>query len=162
MPAPWLVRAVVVVATEKKLRKVVVGVVLGILVLLLAPMAILLQLAERSAGVDWDSSEVQAQLYSALTEEEKAAWSHAEDEMMAIAEEFSSQGLADSVTKAQVLWFCALQGQEESESFYIDYAACFAEAVDDAAVFANVAAHFGVTFSAEEQAKIQALCNQSN
>ena len=155
------------VATDKNLRKIAGGIILGIIICIIAPIAILLGIGDAGQSIDWDSPEMRRQIYDNMTDEEKARFQQFEDMLTAIENEITAQGLDVEPIKAQVIFLCVEQhiapmaDMEGIGILYSDFVSCFADGADDETVFANITEKFGVTFTAEEKEKILLLCEKA-
>ena len=154
-------KAAATVVTNPKLLKIVGGIVLGTVIIILAPIALLLGILGAGQSIDWESPEMRQQVYDNMTDEEKARFQYFADVLAAIEDEITAQGLDVEPIKAQVIFICTMRDRELDETFYADFVSCFAEVADDEAVFANITAAFGVSFTAEEKEKILLLCEKA-
>lgn len=155
------VKAAVAVVTDKKLRKIVGGIILGIIIVIIAPIAILLGIMDAGQSIDWDSPEMRQQIMNNMTDEQKIRLQHFADVMQKIEDEITAQGLTVEPIKAQVIFLCTLTDREETDALYSDFVSCFADGADDETVFANLTAKFGVSLTAEEKGKILLLCEKA-
>lgn len=155
------VKAAVAIITDKKLRKIVGGIILGIIIVIVAPVAILLGVMDAGQSIDWNSPEMQQQVMANMTDEEKARLQHFEDVMQAIEDDITVQGFLVEPIKAQVIFLSTLIDREETDTLYADFVSCFADDADDETVFVNLAAKFDVSLSAEEKEKILLMCEKA-
>ena len=149
------------ILTDKKLRKIAGGIILGIIIVIVAPIAILLGIMDTGQSIDWNSPEMQQQIMDNMTEEEKARLQHFADVMQNIEDEVTVQGLSVEPIKAQVIFLCTLIDREETDTLYSNFVSCFADNADDETVFANLADKFGVSLTAEEKEKILLMCGKA-
>jgi hypothetical protein len=164
MAAPAVVaaaKAAVAVVTDPKLRKIVGGIILGIIIVIIAPIAILLGVMDTGSSIDWQSPEMQQQIYDNMTDEEKARMQHFADAMQFIEDEITAQGLDIEPIKAQVIFLSTLIDREETDTLYSDFVSCFAGDADDETIFNNLADKFGVNLTAEEKEKILLLVEKA-
>jgi len=154
-------KAAVAVLKDKKLRKIVGGIILGIVIIIVAPIAILLGIGDVSSSIDWKSPEMQQYIYDNMTDEQKARLQAFADTMDAIDNEITAQGLDVEPIKAQVIFLCTLRDREVTDTLYSDFVSCFAENADDETVFQNLADKFGVTLTAEEKETILKMCESA-
>lgn len=155
------VKAAVAVITDKKLRRIVGGIILGIIIVIVAPIAILLGIMDAGQSIDWNSPEMRQQVMDNMTDEEKARLQHFADVMQAIEDEITAQGLSVEPIKAQVIFLSALIDREETDTLYSDFVSCFANDADDETIFQNLADTFGVSLTAEEKEKLLLLCDKA-
>ncbi|MCL2344220.1 MAG: M23 family metallopeptidase [Firmicutes bacterium] len=161
-----VVKAAVAVVTNPKLLKIVGGIILGIIIVIIAPIAILLGVMNTGQSIDWNSPEMRQQVVDNMTPEQKAQLQAFADTMQAIEDEITAQGLAVNPIKAQVIFLCVMdtdpmKDRTTDAAFYTDFVSCFPDGADDDTVFANLTAKFGVTFTAEEKAKILQMCQSA-
>ncbi|MFA6730004.1 MAG: hypothetical protein WC152_01055 [Candidatus Izemoplasmatales bacterium] len=161
MAIPVAAKAVVTVLTDKKLRKIVVGIILGIIIIIIAPIAILLGVMDTGQSMDWNSPEMQQQIMDNMTDEEKARLQHFAGVMQNIEDEITAQSLSIEPIKAQVIFLSVLIDREETDILYADFISCFANDADDETVFNNLSSKFGVSLTAEEKEKILLLCEKA-
>jgi len=161
MAIPVAAKIAVTVVTDKKLRKIVGGILLGIIVLIIAPIAILLGIGDVGSSIDWQSPEMQQYLIDNMTDEQKARLQHFEDVLNAIEDEITAQGVDVEPIKAQVIFLCTLIDRDETDTLYSDFISCFAGGADDDTVFQNLADKFGVSLTAEEKEKILLMCEKA-
>ena len=106
--AATIAKAAVTVVTDKNLRKIVGGILLGIIIVIIAPIAILLSVVNTGQGIDWSSPEMQQQIMDNMTAEEQERLQHFADIMQNIEDEIIAQGLSVEPIKAQVVFLCVL------------------------------------------------------
>ena len=158
MAIPIAVKAAVSVVTDPKLRKVIGGLILGVVIVIIAPIAILLGMMEGGQAIDWDSPEMKQYIIDNMSDEEKVRLRYFENMMTAIENEITAQGLRVEPIKAQVVFLCTLIDYEETDTIYLDFVSCFADNPDDETIFQRLADKFGVSLTAEEKEKILLLC----
>ena len=161
MAAPAAVRAVIIVLKDPKLRKILGGIILGIIIIIMAPIALLLSIGGFGGSGEWDRAEIQQYVYDKMTDEAMAQLQRFGDIMQAIEDEITVQGVDVEPIKAQVIFLCVLVDREDVDAIYGDFVSCFAENTDDEAVFASLTDRFGVDFTAEEKEKILLLCEKA-
>lgn len=132
-------------ATDKNVAKTIGGIVLGVILLLVTPVLAIIAIFQSGAQLDMTALAAQAQ-------NEKLAYF--EQVMLAIEDEISAQQLQIDPLQAQVIYLCALQGQENEGEFYTKFIACF-DGEQDA--YAAISEAFGVDFTADDIEKIEQL-----
>ncbi len=132
-------------ATDKNVAKTIGGIVLGVLFVLATPILAIIAIFQSGTQMDLTALTAQAQ---------NEQMAYFEQVMLAIEDEISAQSVKIDPIKAQVIYLCALQGQEKKDSFYTIYIGCFAGEQD---AYAVVSGTFGVIFSAEDKEKIEQL-----
>jgi len=149
------VTAAALILTNKNTLKIIGCIILGAVIVIVAPFVILWNVMDKSASLDWNSPEMQQQVIDNMTDEQRAKLAYFETVMASIEDEISVQGLAVDPVKAQVIYIYALNGREkDNENFYAEYISCFVGAADDEAVFTNITEKFGVAFTGDEQQEI--------
>ena len=152
--AAALKRVAVAVFTDKKSRKTVIGLILGIIVVIAMPIAVFISALNMSA--DMDSGDLKRFACEELTDEEKAELQTVEDTMKETA--MTEKGFTAEKTKeAQALYIFFLYEQSGDESFAEKLSACFAEDQTDEQLIAAVNSAFGTEIKAEDYRKILIL-----
>ena len=159
--AATIAKAAITIITDKNLRKIVGGIILGIIIIIIAPIAILLSVMNTGQGIDWSSPEMQQQIMDNMTAEEQERLQRFADIMQNIEDEITTQGLSVDPIKAQVVFLCVLSDHEETDTLYADFVSCFADDTDDESIFQNLADKFDVGLTAEEKEKTLLLCEKA-
>ena len=114
--AAALKKVAVAVFTDKKSRKTVIGLALGIIVIIAMPIAVFISALNMSA--DMDSEDLKRFVSEELTDEEKAELQTVEDMMKAIESAMTERGFTAEKTKeAQALYIFFLYERSGDESF---------------------------------------------
>ena len=101
--AAALKRVAVAVFTDKKSRKTVIGLILGVIVIIAMPIAVFISALNMSADVD--PEDLKRFVSEELTDEEKAELQTVEDTMKAIETAMTERGFTAEKTKeAQALY----------------------------------------------------------
>ena len=154
--AAALKRIAVAVFTDKKSRKTVIGLILGVIVIIAMPIAVFISALNMSA--DMDPEDLNRFVSEELTDEEKAELQTVEDMMKAIESAMTERGFTAEKTKeAQALYIFFLYEQSRVESFAEKLSACFAENQTDEQLIAAVNSAFGTELKAEDYGKILTL-----
>ena len=156
-----IAKAAASILTDKKLRKIAGGIILGIIIIIIAPITILLGVMDTGQSIDWNSPEMRQQIMDNMTEEEKTRLQRFADIMQNIEDEITAQGLLVEPIKAQVIFLCTLIDREETDTLYADFVSCFADNADNETVFQNLTDTFGVSLTAEEKDEILLLCEKA-
>jgi len=143
--AAALKKLAVAAATDKKVAKTIGGIIGVTIFVLITPILAIIAIFQGGAQLDFSALAAQAQ-------SEQLAYF--EQVMLAIEDEITAQGLQLDPIRAQMIYLCALQGQEAEDDFYTNYISCFADSQD---VFLSVSETFGVTFTEDDIAKIEQL-----
>lgn len=104
--AAALKKLAVAVITDKKTRRAVIGIVLGILVLLIMPVIAVVSIFNNSIEIDTDR--LQTMVVANLFEKEQQRLQAVENTMYAIENEMTAAGFGSRVKEAQVLYVLAL------------------------------------------------------
>ena len=151
--AAALKKIAVAVLTDKKLRRTVLGIVLGVIIIVIMPVAAVISLF--NGDIEIDTDRLQTLVVENLSAEEKAKLQAVEDTMYAIDTAMTEKGFtAEKAKEAQVLYVLALSDYAEQTDFVSKLAGCFAEDQTDEQLIAAVNAAFGKELKAEDYSKI--------
>ncbi len=151
--AAALKKIAVAVLTNKKLRRVVLGIILGIIIIVMMPMVVILSIF--SGDIDIDSDRLQQIVVEEMSDEEKAKLQTVEDMMNAIESAMNEKGFTAERTKeAQVLYTLALYDYAKADNFVDTLVGCFTEDQTDEQLIAAVNAAFGTELKTEDYSKI--------
>ena len=141
------------VLTNKKLRRVVLGIILGIIIIVMMPMVAILSIF--SGDIDIDTDRLQNIVIEEMSDEEKAKLQTGEDMMNAIESAMTEKGFTAERTKeAQVLYTLALYDYAKADDFVDKLVGCFDEGQSDAQLIAAVNAAFGTVLKTEDYSKL--------
>ena len=142
-------KAVVVVATDKKLRKIVLGIILGALIIIMLPIAVVMGLANQEIEIDVDRA--QELIVENMSYEDREMLQSIEDTMNAIDDAMTDAGYSPSrVTEAQVLYVLALSEQSTTDNFVERLVNCFALDQSDENLISRVNSTFGTNIVAQD------------
>ena len=151
--AAALKKIAVAVLTDKKLRRTVLGIVLGVIIIIIMPVAAVISLFNGDIKIDTDR--LQTLVVENLSAEEKAKLQAVEDTMYAIENEMKAAGFtAEKAKEAQVLYVLALSDYAEQTDFVSKLLGCFAEEQTDKQLIIAVNTAFGTTLNAEDFTKV--------
>ena len=151
--AAALKKIAVAILTDKKLRKAVLGIVLGIIIIVIMPVAAVIALFNGDINIDTDR--LQQIVVEEMSDEEKAKLQAVEDTMKAIETAMTEKGFTAERTKeAQVLYTLALYDHSKADGFVDKLVGCFAENQTDEQLIAAVNSAFGTELKAEDYSKI--------
>ena len=154
--AAALKKIAVAVLTDKKLRRTVLGIILGVIIIIIMPVAAVISLF--NGDIEIDTDRLQTLVVENLSAEEKAKLQAVEDMMKAIESAMTERGFTAEKTKeAQALYIFFLYEQSGDESFAEKLSACFAENQTDEQLIAAVNSAFGTEIKAEDYRKILIL-----
>ena len=152
--AAALKKLAVAVLTDKKPRKAVFGIALGILMIILMPIAAVLALF--NGALEFDTGQLQEMIVQNLTAEQEAQMQAVEDTMYAIQDAMTAAGFSGRTVDAQVLFVLALQDYAHQQDFLSKLVGCFSENQSDGQLIAAVNAAFGTALSGEDFRKVMA------
>lgn len=142
-------KAVVVVATDKKLRKIVLGIILGALIIIMLPIAVVMGLANQEIEIDVDRA--QELIVENMSYEDREMLQSIEDTMNAIDDAMTDAGHSPSrVTEAQVLYILALSEQSTTDNFVERLVNCFSLDQSDENLISRVNSTFGTNIVAQD------------
>ena len=151
--AAALKKIAVAILTDKKLRKAVLGIVLGIIIIVIMPMVAILSIF--SGDINIDTDRLQQIVVEEMSDEEKAKLQAVEDTMKAIETAMNEKGFtAERIKEAQVLYTLALYDHSKADGFVDKLVGCFAEDQTDEQLIAAVNSAFGTELKAEDYSKI--------
>lgn len=151
--AAALKKVAVTILTDKRLRKTLLGIILGIIIIIVIPFAAIIALF--SGGINIDIDRLQTLVIQNISAEEQARLQRVEDLMLEIEEKMTAAGFDDQrVKEAQVLNVLALSDYSEEARFVDKLVGCFAYGQSDAELISAVNAAFGTNLSAEDFTKV--------
>ena len=151
--AAALKKIAVAVLTDKKLRRTVLGIVLGVIIIIIMPVAAVISLF--NGDIEIDTDRLQTLVVENLSAEEKAKLQAVEDMMKAIETAMAEKGFtAEKAKEAQVLYVLALSDYAEQTDFVSKLAGCFTEDQTDEQLIAAVNSAFGTELKTEDYSKI--------
>jgi murein DD-endopeptidase MepM/ murein hydrolase activator NlpD len=158
MAIPVAARVALTVAGSKKLRKAVIGIALGVIILIIAPVALFLSVAKSAADFNFSSPEFMAAMVENLPDEDRQRLNDLDAVMRALEAELKEQVPGTEFIKVQVVYLCLFPGAEqESETFAEDFISCFKDAASDGAIFDNLTEMFGISVTQSERDEIIAF-----
>lgn len=151
--AAALKKIAVAVLTDKKLRRTVLGIILGVIIIIIMPVAAVISLF--NGDIEIDTDRLQTLVVENLSAEEKAKLQAVEDMMKAIETAMTEKGFtAEKAKEAQVLYVLALSDYASQADFVSKLVGCFAEEQTDEQLIAAVNTAFGTTLNAEDFTKV--------
>lgn len=151
--AAALKKIAVAVLTDKKLRRTVLGIILGVIIIIIMPVAAVISLF--NGDIEIDTDRLQTLVVENLSAEEKAKLQAVEDMMKAIEAAMTEKEFtAEKAKEAQVLYVLALSDYAEQADFVSKLAGCFTEDQTDEQLIAAVNSAFGTTLNAEDFTKV--------
>lgn len=146
--AAALKKIAVALLTNPKTLKTIFGIVLGILIVIVMPIAAVLGIF--SGAVEIDADRLQQMIQENLTAEEQARLQEVEDTMAAIEEAMEAADFPERVQEAQVLYVLVPSKTAHKRDFVSRLVGCFTAEQTDGQLIAAVNAAFGTGLSVED------------
>ena len=141
-----------VVLSDKKKLKTAVGIIIGIIVIIVMPIAAVLSIFSGDMNIDTDR--LQQMITESLTSEEEDNLKFIEDTMLTLDEKMTAAGFPDRVKEAQVLYVLALSDYSREDGFTDKLVGCFAADQTDEQLISAVNEAFGTDIKSEDFTKI--------
>lgn len=141
-----------VVLSDKKNLKTAVGIIIGIIVIIVMPIAAVLSIFSGDMNIDTDR--LQQMITESLTSEEEDNLKFIEDTMLTLDEKMTDTGFRDRVKEAQVLYVLALSDYSREDGFTDKLVGCFAADQTDEQLILAVNEAFGTDINSEDFTKI--------
>lgn len=141
-----------VVLSDKKNLKSAVGIIIGIIVIIVMPIAAVLSIFSGDMNIDTDR--LQQMITESLTSEEEDNLKFIEDTMLTLDEKMTDAGFPDRVKEAQVLYVLALSDYSREDGFTDKLVGCFAADQTDEQLILAVNEAFGTDINSEDFTKV--------
>lgn len=141
-----------VVLSDKNNLKTVVGIIIGIIVIIVMPIAAVLSIFSGDMNIDTDR--LQQMITESLTSEEEDNLKFIEDTMLTLDEKMTDAGFPDRVKEAQVLYVLALSDYSREDGFTDKLVGCFAADQTDEQLISAVNEAFGTDINSEDFTKV--------
>lgn len=141
-----------VVLSDKNNLKTVVGIIIGIIVIIVMPIAAVLSIFSGDMNIDTDR--LQQMITESLTSEEEDNLKFIEDTMLTLDKKMTAAGFPDRVKEAQVLYVLALSDYSREDGFTDKLVGCFAADQTDEQLISAVNEAFGTDIKSEDFTKI--------
>lgn len=141
-----------IVLSDKNNLKTVVGIVIGIIVIIVMPIAAVLSIFSGDMNIDTDR--LQQMITESLTSEEEDNLKFIEDTMLSLDKKMTDAGFHDRVKEAQVLYVLALSDYSREDGFTDKLVDCFAADQTDEQLISAVNEAFGTDIKSEDFTKI--------
>ena len=138
--------------TDPKTLKFVGGIVIGVIVIIVMPIAAVVSVFNGEIRIDTDR--LQQIVVENLSAEEQAKLQKVEDTMFGIEEKMNAAGFTGRVKEAQVLYVLALSDHAAEDGFIDKLVGCFAADKSDEQLIAAVNTAFGTELASENFTKI--------
>lgn len=147
-----LKKIAVYIFTDKKTLKTVGGIVLGIVIIIIMPIAAVVSIFNGDINIDTDR--LQTMVIQNLSAEEKNKLQFIEDTMLDIEKKMKATGFGGRVKEAQVLYVLALSDFSHDPDFVDKLVACFQENQTDDQLISAVNSAFGTQLTADDFGKV--------
>lgn len=141
-----------VVLSDKKNLKTAVGIIIGIIVIIVMPIAAVLSIFSGDMNIDTDR--LQQMITESLTSEEEDNLKFIEDTMLTLDEKMTAAGFPDRVKEAQVLYVLALSDYSREDGFTDKLVGCFTADQTDEQLISAVNEAFGTDINSGDFTKI--------
>ena len=141
-----------VVLSDKNNLKTVVGIIIGIIVIIVMPIAAVLSIFSGDMNIDTDR--LQQMITESLASEEEDNLKFIEDTMLTLDEKMTDAGFPDRVKEAQVLYVLALSDYSREDGFTDKLVGCFAADQTNEQLISAVNETFGTDIKSEDFTKI--------
>lgn len=141
-----------VVLSDKNNLKTAVGIIIGIIVIIVMPIAAVLSIF--SGDINIDTDRLQQMITESLTSEEEDNLKFIEDTMLSLDKKMTDAGFRDRVKEAQVLYVLALSDYSKEDGFTDKLVGCFAADQTDEQLILAVNEAFGTDINSEDFTKI--------
>ena len=141
-----------VVLSDKNNLKTAVGIIIGIIVIIVMPIAAVLSIFSGDMNIDTDR--LQQMITESLTSEEEDNLKFIEDTMLTLDEKMTDAGFPDRVKEAQVLYVLALSDYSREDGFTDKLVGCFAADQTNEQLISAVNETFGTDIKSEDFTKI--------
>ena len=141
-----------VVLSDKNNLKTAVGIIIGIIVIIVMPIAAVLSIFSGDMNIDTDR--LQQMITESLTSEEEDNLKFIEDTMLTLDEKMTAAGFPNRVKEAQVLYVLALSDYSREDGFTDKLVDCFAADQTDEQLILAVNETFGTDINSEDFTKI--------
>ena len=138
--------------TDPKTLKFVGGIVIGVIVIIVMPIAAVVSVFNGEIRIDTDR--LQQIVVENLSAEEQAKLQKVEDTMFGIEEKMNAAGFTGRVKEAQVLYVLALSDHAAEDGFIDKLVGCFAADQSYEQLIASVNTAFGTELASENFTKI--------
>ena len=125
-----------VVLSDKKNLKTAVGIIIGIIVIIVMPIAAVLSIFSGDMNIDTDR--LQQMITESLTSEEEDNLKFIEDTMLTLDEKMTAAGFPNRVKEAQVLYVLELSDYSREDGFTDQLVDCFADNQTDEQLILSV------------------------
>ena len=141
-----------VILSDKNNLKTAVGIIIGIIVIIVMPIAAVLSIFSGDMNIDTDR--LQQMITESLTSEEEDNLKFIEDTMLTLDEKMTAAGFPDRVKEAQVLYVLALSDYSREDGFTDKLVGCFAADQTNEQLISAVNEAFGTDINSEDFTKV--------
>ena len=142
------------IATDKKLRKIAIWVILIVLVLVISPIMMLMAVFDVGSRLDFNTLGITDSMNTNLSPALRAEVNYMNSVMESLKSAATANAPGADFLFIQVVYLCAFAGAEKwNSTFYDDFTLCFAEGD----VFENLYETFDWAYSSQDVADIMSL-----
>lgn len=147
-----LKKIAVYILTDKKALKTVIGIILGVIVIIIMPIAAVLGIF--NGDIEIDTDRLQQKVVENLSAEEQSKLQLVEDTMNSLDTEMKNAGFTTRIKDAQVLYVLALSEHANESDFVSKLVGCFTDDQTDEQLISAVNTAFGSEISVEDFHKV--------
>lgn len=141
-----------VLLSDKNNLKTAVGIIIGIIVIIVMPIAAVLSIFSGDMNIDTDR--LQQMITESLTSEEEDNLKFIEDTMLTLDEKMTDAGFFDRVKEAQVLYVLVLSDYSREDGFTDKLVGCFDTDQTDEQLILAVNEAFGTDINSKNFTKV--------
>lgn len=147
-----LKKIVTAILGNPKLLKAIGGIVLGILIIIIMPIAVVICIF--NGNIDMDMDTLQQQITDQIISEHKEKLQLLDETMQAVEDEMDASGFSDRVKEAQVLYTLALSEYANEPDFVSKLVGCFDEKQTDEQLIFAINSVFGTQLTATDFTRV--------
>jgi len=155
-------KAAVAVVKDPKLRNFVFGIILVVLLIVVAPIAVLLGISDVTTSLNLDDPDAQQQIIDRLSPEQRAALQTFEIDLLSIETKMADAGHGARVREAQMLYLAVLYKTAPTRSEWLTQLVdCFADDPDASTLVQRFNTTFGTEIGTEEFEQAMSLVKKT-
>lgn len=146
--AAALKKIAVAILTDKKVLKTVCGIMLGIIIIIVMPIAVVLGIF--SGNIEIDTDALKMQIEAQMSIEQQEMFKQMEQTMNSIERTMEKEGFSSRVKEAQILYVLALSDRAGEKAFVKKLVQCFKKNQTDEQLITAINTTFGISISTQE------------
>lgn len=150
--AAALKKLAVFLITDKKMLKIIGGIVLGVIIIIVMPIVAVVSVF--NGNIKLDTDRLQELVVANLSAEEMRRLQLVEDTMNSLDSEMKNSGFTTRTKEAQVLYVLALSEHADESDFVSKLVGCFSENQTDEQLIKKVNSVFGSDITADDFRKV--------